>query len=92
MPVGELSEWFRALRLDSHDAAVAARLLTEITNRLSYLEAGYVDDIVGRFHDLFVVFDHHHRVAQSAQLAQHADQTGSVARVQAYARFVENIQ
>lgn len=38
MPVGELSEWFRALRLDSHDAAVAARLLTEITNRLSYLE------------------------------------------------------
>lgn len=38
MPVGQLLEWFRLLKLDSHDTAVATRLLTEIDSRLSYLD------------------------------------------------------
>lgn len=37
MPVSELKSWFEALELSQHDAAVAQRLLTEITNRLSFL-------------------------------------------------------
>jgi excinuclease ABC subunit A len=38
MPVCELLPWFKNLQLSEHDAAVAARLLTEITNRLTYLD------------------------------------------------------
>lgn len=37
MPVAELFEWFKALELPEVKAKVAKRLLTEITNRLSYL-------------------------------------------------------
>ena len=37
MPVRDLLAWFDALRLEGNDARVAARLLTEIRNRLTYL-------------------------------------------------------
>jgi len=37
MPVDEITAWFLSLKLDEHDAAVAKRLLTEINNRLAYL-------------------------------------------------------
>lgn len=37
MPVSELREWFRDLRLDQHDSAVAKRLLAEINSRLGFL-------------------------------------------------------
>ncbi|MBP5561530.1 MAG: excinuclease ABC subunit UvrA [Muribaculaceae bacterium] len=37
MPVEQLRQWFDALILDETEAAVAHRLLTEITNRLDYL-------------------------------------------------------
>lgn len=37
MPVRKLLEWFEALELEGNDARIAARLLTEIRNRLSYL-------------------------------------------------------
>lgn len=37
MPVGRLLEWFNSLELTGNDATVAARLLTEIRNRLTYL-------------------------------------------------------
>ena len=38
MPVKDLRVWFGALQLDEHDTAVARRLLTEISNRLGFLE------------------------------------------------------
>lgn len=38
MPVDKLLQWVRQLRLDERDSAVAARLLTEIEQRLSFLE------------------------------------------------------
>ncbi len=38
MPVNELHAWFKALTLSEHDATVARRLLTEINNRLQFLE------------------------------------------------------
>ena len=37
MPVSELQRWFDNLQLDSHDTEVAKRLLTEIRNRLKFL-------------------------------------------------------
>lgn len=37
MPVSDLREWFGNLRLNSHDAAVAKRLLAEINSRLGFL-------------------------------------------------------
>lgn len=37
MSVSELREWFRNLELDSHDTAVARRLLAEINSRLGFL-------------------------------------------------------
>ena len=37
MPVSELQRWFDNLQLDSHDTEVAKRLLTEIKNRLKFL-------------------------------------------------------
>ena len=37
MTVGELVAFFRDLRLDEHDATTAERVLTEIRNRLGYL-------------------------------------------------------
>lgn len=38
MPVSELGEWFDNLKLEGNDAAVAARLLKEITNRIGFLK------------------------------------------------------
>ena len=37
MPVGDLRRWFDTLELTPHDAAVAKRLLAEITSRLGFL-------------------------------------------------------
>ena len=37
MPICNLKEWFDRLELDSHDAAIAKRLLTEIKSRLQFL-------------------------------------------------------
>lgn len=38
MPVSELKAFFDGLKLDEHDASVGERALTEIRNRLQYLE------------------------------------------------------
>ncbi|MCC8061802.1 MAG: excinuclease ABC subunit UvrA, partial [Rikenellaceae bacterium] len=38
MPVSELKEFFDRLELDAHDASVGERAMTEIRNRLQYLE------------------------------------------------------
>ena len=51
-----------------------------------------VDDVVGRPHRVFVVLDHHHRVAHVAQPGQRVEQAVVVARMQADRRFVENVQ
>ena len=37
MPVKNLKEWFDALQLSEHDAAVGKRLITEIKNRVNFL-------------------------------------------------------
>lgn len=37
MPVSELLPFFKSIELNEHDAKIAKRLLTEITNRLQYL-------------------------------------------------------
>lgn len=37
LPIHDLKEFFRQLELDAHDAAVAKRILTEITNRINFL-------------------------------------------------------
>lgn len=37
MPIDELVQWFKDLKLESEDAVIAKRLLTEINNRLSFL-------------------------------------------------------
>lgn len=38
MPVAELSEWFRKLKLSDHDEKIVKRIRLEIANRLSFLE------------------------------------------------------
>lgn len=38
MPINDVVEFFRTLKLDEHDTAVAARLLNEIGNRLKFLQ------------------------------------------------------
>lgn len=45
MPINDVVEFFRTLKLDEHDTAVAARLLNEIGNRLKFLQdvgLGYI--------------------------------------------------
>ena len=37
MPIYDLKEFFRTLRLNEHDAAIARRLLNEINNRINFL-------------------------------------------------------
>ena len=37
LPIHELQTFFRTLKLDEHDAAVAKRILTEINNRIQFL-------------------------------------------------------
>ena len=51
----------------------------------------YVDDVVGLAHDFLVVLYDDNGVAQLLQLAQHVDESLCVARVQAYAWFVEYV-
>ena len=50
-----------------------------------------VDDVVGAAYRVFVVFDHHQRVATFTELAECAQQNLVVARVQADGRFVQYI-
>ena len=38
LPIHDLQEFFRNLQLDEHDAAIAKRILTEINNRIQFLE------------------------------------------------------
>ena len=38
MPINDVVEFFRTLKLDEHDTTVAARLLNEIGNRLKFLQ------------------------------------------------------
>jgi excinuclease ABC subunit A len=38
MSIIDLRQWFANLQLDEHDSKVAARLMTEITNRLAFLD------------------------------------------------------
>lgn len=38
MPIDEATEYFRSLKLDKHDAAIAERLLNEINSRLKFLQ------------------------------------------------------
>ena len=51
-----------------------------------------VDEVVGRPHRVFVVFDDDDRVAQVAELGERVEQPLVVARVQADRRFVEDVQ
>ena len=51
----------------------------------------HVDDVVGGFHHLFIVFYHDHRVAQVAQFLQHLDQPKRVARMQTDTRLVQDV-
>ena len=37
LPIHDLKEFFHTLELDAHDAAIAKRILTEITNRINFL-------------------------------------------------------
>lgn len=37
LPIHDLKEFFCTLELDAHDAAIAKRILTEITNRINFL-------------------------------------------------------
>lgn len=37
MPVSSLASWFNTIKLDSQDAAIAKRLVTEIKNRLDFM-------------------------------------------------------
>lgn len=37
MPIDQLAQWFKELKLDEQDTTIAKRLLTEIDNRLSFL-------------------------------------------------------
>jgi len=38
LPISELKEFFDRLELDEHDALIAKRLLTEIRNRICFLQ------------------------------------------------------
>lgn len=37
LPIHDLKDFFHTLKLDAHDAAIAKRILTEITNRINFL-------------------------------------------------------
>ena len=52
----------------------------------------YVYQMVGGTHHLLVVLHHHHGVAQRLQLLQHMNEPLGVARMEADARFVEDIE
>ena len=52
----------------------------------------HVDEVVGRPHEVLVVFHHHDGVAQVAQRAQHLQEPDVVAGVQADAGFIEDVE
>ncbi len=52
----------------------------------------HIDHVIGGAQHVEIVFDDEHGVAQIAQLAQHVDQPGGVARMQADRRLVEHVQ
>ena len=50
-----------------------------------------IDDPVGRFDDVEIVFDHQHRVAVIDETVQHFKQFADVGKVQARGWFVEQL-
>ena len=50
-----------------------------------------IDDVVGAADGVFVVLDHHQRVALVAELAQGVEQDPVVARMQADGRLVQHV-
>ena len=52
----------------------------------------YVDDIVGRTDDVFVVLHHDHGVACLLQLAKHADELVGIAAMKPYGGLVEDVE
>ncbi len=50
-----------------------------------------IDDVIGTPNRIFVMLDHHQRIALFAQLAQRVQQNLVVARMQADGRFVEHV-
>ena len=51
-----------------------------------------IDEVIGRPHGVFVVLDDEDGVAHVAQLFEAAEQAFVVARMQADARFIENVE
>ncbi len=51
-----------------------------------------VDDVVGGFHHVEVVFDHHDRIALIDQFMQHFQQLAHIFEMQAGGGFIQNIQ
>ena len=51
-----------------------------------------VDQVVGRAHGVFIVFDDDNRVAQLSEPAQRRQQSIVVTRVQADRRLIENVE
>ena len=50
-----------------------------------------VDDVVGGFDHIQVVFNDHHGVARLHQQLQHVDEPVDISRVQTCGRFIQNI-
>ena len=50
-----------------------------------------VDDVVGGFDDVEVVFDDQHRVSQRNQALQHVEQFVNVGEMQSRCRFVKDV-
>ena len=52
----------------------------------------HIDDPVGGFDDIEIVFNHHHRVACLDELIQHAQQECDVVKMQTRGGFVQNVE
>ena len=50
-----------------------------------------VDDVVGGFHDVGIVFDYQDRVADVAEFGEDFDQARGIAAVQADGGFIEDV-
>jgi len=51
-----------------------------------------VDDVVGGFDHIQIVFDHHHRIALIDQFVQHFQQLAHILEMQARSRLVEDVE
>ena len=91
LDLGVAAKVFCRQRFFAFQKAVKIAFEYEIAAKFAGVDAD-IDDVIGGAHRFLVVLDDEHRVADVAEVFEDLDQPRVVTRMQADARFVQNVK